>query len=774
MKKFGIGQPVTRLEDFRLLTGNGLFTDDIRLANAAVGLVVRSPYAHAEITAIDTTQASASKGVLAVYTAADIAGEIAEIPCLAPLPSRDGSPPKGPNRPVLAAKRVRYAGDAVAFVVAETLEQARDAAELVDVDYNELDVVIGVEQALAGGAPQIFDDAPGNLVLDWEVGDEAAVQAAFDAAAHVTELSLVNNRVVPNSIEPRAAIAEYSDAAGYTLHVGSQGVASFHAALSGPILNEPGERVRIVTPDVGGGFGMKAFVFDEYPLVMFAAKKLGRPVKWTGERTESFVADSHGRDLVSDIKLALDGEGKILGYRVDTRANLGAYLSMFAPYIPTMAATQVLGGVYKVPAIYVGVKCALTNTPPVDAYRGAGRPEAAYMLERAMNQAAAELGLTQDEIRARNFITAADIPYKNFTGATFDSGDFAGNMKSGMDLADWSGFDARRAESVSNGRLRGMGMAYYIECTLGAPHEEVGLTFTDEGRIELIVGTQSNGQGHRTTFAQIIAERLDVPVDIIDLIEGDTARKVDGGGTGGSRSLQMVGNATVAACDAVVDKGKQLAALVLETGAEDISFEDGLFQAKGTNRSIAVLDLAAEASALVDLPAELTGGLSVAASYKMQASTFPNGCHIAEVEVDPETGVMAVVAYAVSDDFGVVINPDVVAGQVHGGIAQGIGQAVTENCVFDKDSGQLLTGSFMDYGMPRADDIPPIRLKLNGVPCQTNPLGIKGCGEAGTIGACPSVMNALVDALSARGITHVDMPATPQKIWSLLNGMAAE
>ncbi|MCH8863126.1 MAG: xanthine dehydrogenase family protein molybdopterin-binding subunit, partial [Proteobacteria bacterium] len=746
VKKFGIGQPVTRLEDSRLLTGNGLFTDDIRLAGAAVGTMVRSPYAHAEIKRINTDQARAADGVLAVYTAADIAGEVGEIPCVAPLPGRDGSPPKGPNRPVLAASRVRYAGDAVAFVVAETLAQAQDAAELVEVDYEALDVVTGVERALSDGAPQIFDDAPGNLSLDWEVGDEAAVQTAFDAAAHVTALTLVNNRVIPNPIEPRAAIAEYSEDAGYTLYVCSQGVASFHKALAG-ILNEPGERLRIVTPDVGGGFGMKAFVFDEYPLVMFAARKLGRPVKWTGERTESFVADSHGRDLVSDIKLALDGEGKILGYRVDTRANLGAYLSMFAPYIPTMAAVQVLGGVYKIPAIYVGVKCALTNTPPVDAYRGAGRPEAAYMLERAMNQAAAELGLTQDEIRRRNFITAADIPYTNATGATFDSGDFPANMESGMALADWSGFAARQKESEARGRLRGIGMAYYIECTLGAPHEEVGLTFTDDGRVELVVGTQSNGQGHHTTFAQIIADRLDVPADIIDLIEGDTARKADGGGTGGSRSLQMVGNATAAACDAVVDKGRQLAAIILETGEEDISFADGLFQAKGTNRSIAVLDLAAEAGALDDLPPELAGGLSVAASYKMQASTFPNGCHIAEVEVDPETGVMAVVAYAVSDDFGVVINPDVVAGQVHGGVAQGIGQAVTENCVFEEESGQLLTGSFMDYGMPRADDIPPIAFKLNGVPCQTNPLGIKGCGEAGTIGACPSVMNALVDAL---------------------------
>jgi aerobic carbon-monoxide dehydrogenase large subunit len=770
VQKFGIGQSVLRMEDDRLLKGAGNYTADRNLPGQAYGLVYRSPFAHAEIKSIDIEEASALNGVLAIYLGEDLEGKIGDMPCIAPIPGKDGNPPAAPKRPVIARGRVRHIGEALAFIVAESLEVARDAAELIDLDLEPIDAVVGVEAAVGEGAPQICPDAPGNISLDWEVGDAAGVAAAFEAAAHTVSLNLVNNRVIPSPIEPRAAIADYRDDAGYTLYAPTQGVFGMKKMLCGMILNEPPERVRVVTGDVGGGFGMKIFLYAEYVMALFAARQLKRPVKWVGDRSEAFVSDTHGRDLVSDVSLAFDEQGKILAYRVETLAAFGSYLSIFAPAVPTVLAVPVLGGVYDIPKIHVSVKGVLTNTPPTDAYRGAGRPEAAYMIERIMNAAADQLGISQDEIRRRNFITPQQMPFTNACGSVFDSGEFERNMNDAMSATKWKGFEGRRANSEKAGRLRGIGMAYYIECTLGDPVEEVRLEFTDGGRVALYVGTQTNGQGHLTTFSQIISERLGISHELIDLIQGDSDLKADGGGTGGSRTLQMIGNASLGACDMVIEKGKRLAAHILEAGEGEVEFEDGLFQLKGTNRSIRLIDMAFDIPEDADMP----DGLSVVASYTKSAPTFPNGCHICEVEIDPDTGATKVVDYHVVDDLGVVINPMVVEGQVQGGVVQGIGQALTENCLFEEGSGQLLTGSFMDYGLPRADDLSDIGFSTNEVRCQTNPLGIKGCGEAGTIGAMPALMNAIMDAVAGRGIKNLNMPVTPMKMWQALNRHAAE
>jgi len=775
VKKFGIGQSLARLEDDRLLKGEGKFTADINREDQVYGYVVRAPFASGFIKSIDLQAAKAVKGVLEIYTSVDLDGKVGPMPCLATIPGKDGVPPRAPVNHVLSGDRIRHVGEAVAYVVASSLNAAKDAAELIDIDYEELDAVVDVESAIADDAPLVADEAPGNISLDWEVGDKEGTDEAFKEADHLVKIKIVNSRVIPNAIEPRAALATYDDDTGFTLVAPSQGVWSMQAALANAIFHVPLDRMRVVTHDVGGGFGSKIFVFREYVLALFAARELGRPVKWVGDRSESFFSDPHGRDHISTAELALDNTGKILGYRVHTLAAFGAYLSQFGPYIPTAAAVQVLGGVYKIPFIHVDVQGVLTNTPATDAYRGAGRPEAAYLLERTMDAAAVQLGIGQDEIRRRNFIPESAMPYENATGAIFDSGTFEINMDRAMTQADWAGFPARRSASEAAGKLRGIGMAYYIECTLGPPVEEVTMNFRDDGRVEMVVGTQTNGQGHLTTFAQVIAERLGIDIEKIDLLQGDTAKKAVGGGTGGSRSLQMVGSATLNACDAVVEKGKALASHVLDS--DQISFSDGVFQASGTNRTIAIMDLAEQARRRDDWPEdlqkELTNGLGVTVSYNLQASTFPNGCHICEVEVDPDTGVVEVKTYHVVDDVGIVVNPMIVEGQVQGGVAQGIGQALIEYSVFEAGSGQLLTGSFMDYAMPRADDMPDIIFSYNEVPCTTNPLGIKGCGEAGTIGAVPSTMIAIQDAVRSAGgmgARHVDMPVTPFKLWGVLNG----
>ena len=762
MQKFGIGQPLKRREDRRFVTGQGRYTDDLREKGQLTGHALRSPMAHARIERIDTAEAEAVPGVHLVFTAADLAAEgVGAIPCFVKLGGGHIE-----DRPVLPERHVRHVGEAVAFVVAETAAAAEEAAELVEVDYEPLGAVTDVAAAAAGGAPQLFEDAPENRSFVWDCGDGAATEAAFETAAHVTRIEIRNNRVAPTAMEPRAINAAYSKQEGFTATLGTQGVATLQP-LFAKLLGEPPERVHLMTPDVGGGFGMKTFMYPEYVLAMLAARRLGRTVSWTGSRSDSFLGDIHGRDLASEAELALDAEGRMLAYRIRTKANMGAYCSNFGPAIASFVPQQVVPGPYRIPVLYQHVTGVYSNTQPVDAYRGAGRPEASYLLERLVDRAAVEIGLAPDEIRRRNFVTSEEMPYTNAVGATYDSGDFARNMDDAMARADWAGFPARRSDSETRGCLRGIGMAYYVECTLGDPTEEIDLRFTEDGRLTMAVGTQSNGQGHETAYAQVLGARLGVDPVLIDVHQGDTAEKPTGGGTGGSRSLQMIGNACVAAADAVIDRGRALMAALFDAQPEDVRFEDGHFQIEGTNRRLSVLDLAGEARRAEGLPEALAGGLDLSASYTKSGSTFPNGCHICEVEIDPETGITRILRYTVVDDFGTVINPMLVAGQVHGGVVQGLGQVLGEDVRYDEE-GQLMTASFMDYVMPKADDFPFIDFSYNEIACATNPLGLKGCGEAGTIGACPAAMNAILDALRPLGVAHLDMPATPLLVWQAI------
>jgi len=767
MAKFGIGQPVRRVEDQRLVTGRGRFTDDVNLPGQVYGFVVRSPHAHARIRRIDTSKAMAAPGVLAVLTAADVGG--ASIPCFVPITNRDGSKAPMPAHPILCRDKVRYVGDKVAFVVAETRAQARDAAELVEVDYEPLEAVVDTAAALGARVPPVHEECPGNLAFDWHFGDEQAVAAAFAKAARRVRLELVNNRLVCNPMEPRAAVAEWDAGAGkLTVHTCTQGGWAFRDVLA-QNLGLPKEKVRVVTPDVGGGFGMKAMFYGEYALCAFAARKLGRPVKWTSERGEAFLSDSQGRDHVTVAELAFDSDHRILGLKVDVVANMGAYYYFFAPFIPTGAALKVLPGVYDVKCLSYGVKAVFTNTVPVDAYRGAGRPESIYCIERLMDLAAAELGVDRLELRRKNFIRPEQMPFKTAAGEVYDSGDFERVMTAAVARADWQGFPARRAEAARRGKLRGIGLCYYIESTMGNPVEHATVRFAADGAVEVLVGTQSNGQGHETAYAQVLVDRLGVPFEKVRIVQGDTDAIADGGGTGGSRSLTAEGVAILEASDRVIEKGKIAAAHVFEAAVADIAFEGGTFRVAGTDRAIGIMELAERVRVMASKPAGLEEGLDASASIELDAWTFPNGCHVAEVEVDPETGVTRIVRYTVVDDFGVVVNPLLVEGQVHGGVVQGIGQALLEHTVYDR-SGQLLTGSFMDYCMPRADDLPSFDFSTVEVRCRNNPLGVKGCGEAGSVGSCAAVINALVDALSPLGIRHVDMPALPEKVWRLAQG----
>ncbi len=768
MQKFGIGQPVPRTEDARLLTGRGRYTDDVARPGQTHAAFVRSPHAHAAIRGIDSADAAGQPGVLGVFTVADLEADgVAPIPCQSGLKQRDGSPYVAPPRPALAKGRVRHVGDPVAVVVAETPEAARDAAELVLVDYDDLPSVTGTAAALEPGRPQVWDEAPGNLCFDWELGDAAAVEAALAGAARVVELEIVNNRVVPNPLEGRACLAEVEAETGrLVIHVTSQGVHGLRRQFA-KLLGLPESQVRVVTTDVGGGFGMKLFNYPEYMVCLFAARRLKRPVKWTAERTEGFVSDDHGRDHVSRARLALDAEGHFLGLRVDTIANLGAYLSNYGPFVPTDAGSAMLVGSYRTPAVHVRVKGVFTNTQPVDAYRGAGRPEAAYLLERLIDHAGRVTGLGPAEIRRRNFIPPDAMPYATPLGQVYDTGDFARNLADGMALADLDGLPARKAEARARGRRRGAGLSTYIEACSGGGPEQATVQVNGDGRVVLMIGTQSNGQGHETAYKQILADRLGIPPEDVEVVQGDTDRVVWGSGTGGSRSVPVGGAALAESAGRVLAKATDVAAELLETAAVDVAFEEGRFHVVGTDRAVTFREVAAKAAS--------DGGVAFSemARWTPPASTFPNGCHVAEVEVDPETGVVEVVRYSVVDDFGTVINPLLVMGQVHGGVAQGIGQALHERVVFDPDSGQLLTGSFMDYQMPRALDIPPIAVTLNCVPSTTNALGMKGAGEAGAIGAPPAVINAIVDALAEDGVTHIDMPATPQAVWQAIRDRRA-
>jgi carbon-monoxide dehydrogenase large subunit len=767
--KFGTGQSVRRTEDFRFITGHGQYTDDIRLPKEARVAFVRSPYGHACIRSIDTEAAKSAPGVVAVLTQADLeAAGARPMVTMTPVKGKDGSFPKGVAKDFLARDQVTFVGEAVAMVIAETLAEASDAAELVQIDYESLDATGTLEAAPSGA--QIWEEVPGNLCLDWQDGKEDACNAAFAAAAHVVGLDMVQNRIVVNSMEARGAVGEYdAETESYTLHSGNQGSGGLRVNIA-RVLDVPPEKVRVISPDVGGGFGMKAGLYPEQCCVLSAAKIVGRPVRWSSGRTEAFLADHHGRDMRTRAEGAFDRDGRILALRFTGTANLGGYLSGFAPFIPTLAGSRIFGGVYRVPAFYTNIQLYFSNTAPVNAYRGAGRPEAAFYMERLMDVAARRIGIDRVEIRKRNLIAPDELPYKNWWGVSFDSGDYPHLLEQGLKRADAAGFAARRQESESRGKLRGLGIAYYVEITAAAGSEPARVAFTDNGGVELYVGTQSNGQGHETAFAQLVAEKLGVPFESIAVKQGDSDW-VNGGGTGGSRSLNMSGGALLGASDEVIKKGKTAAGQVLQAGGADVSFDIvegiGRFRVADTERAISIGELAVTLRR-EKLPG-FENGLDSDAMYQGAASTFPNGCHVCEAEVDPDTGQVQIVSYSVLDDFGRVINPMLVAGQVHGGVVQGLGQALMENCVYDPESGQAMTASFTDYAMPRADDMPDIRFAYEEIPCKTHALGAKGCGEAGTVGALPAAISAIADALD---VDHIDMPATPERVWRALQEKA--
>jgi carbon-monoxide dehydrogenase large subunit len=763
--KFGIGQAVRRKEDLRLLTGSGCYLDDINLPRQTYAHILRSPHAHATIEAIDTAAARAAPGVVAVLTGADAEDDkVARIPCMAHV-----TPDLiDPVRPVLVTERVRHVGDMIAVVIAETPAAARDAAEMIDIQYKVLPAVCELAAAVTPGAPQIWPEAPGNRSFVWRDGDAAKTDALFARAQHVARVEIVNNRIVPSSMETRGAIAQHDvDDDSLTLYVSSQGPHLIKETILGTILpGFPPEKLRVVSRDVGGGFGMKVFLYPEYVMALWAARRIGRPIKWIEDRSEAFLADVHGRDNLTRAECALDDSGKFLAIRVKTLANMGAYLSMFGPYIPTAAGQGMHVGVYDFEAASVEVEGIFTNTVPVDAYRGAGRPEAAYMVERLVNEAARIMRMTPAAIRLRNFIAPEKLPFKTALGHTYDSGDFATLLKRALTQADADGAPRRKDEARARGKLRGIGISYYVECCGGAPGVPAVARFEPDAAVTLIVGTLSNGQGHETAYSQIAAERLGVPFENIRVVQGDTALLRAGSFTGGSRSVPVGGVAARSACDEAIAKGKEIAADLLEAAAVDITFEEGRYVVAGTDRTVGIVEVARVAH-------ERTGSpLAGAAEFLPDAPTYPNGCHVCELEVDRDTGTVAIARYTVVDDFGQVINPLLLAGQVHGGIGQGIGQALIEETRFD-DSGQMLTASFMDYAMPRAGDLPNYDFSWEVVPCRTNPLGIKGCGEAGTIGAPPAVMNALLDALAPLGITDLQMPATARRVWEAMRAATA-
>jgi len=778
MGQFGIGQAVTRIEDQRLLTGGGRYTDDIAVDGQAHAFILRSPHAHAEISHLDAKAAKAAPGVLAVLTGEDVAADgIASMPCMIPIKNIDGSSRTDTYRPILAQGRVRHVGQPVAAVIAETLAQARDAAELIEVSYRPLPATTDTYGSAQPGAPQLFDETANNLCFDWGKGDKVATDAAFAKAARVTTLDLINNRVVVNSMEPRAATAVYDAASDRsTLYTSSQGTHWLRDAIGDMILKIGKDKLRVITGDVGGGFGMKIFPHPEQPIVVWASRKLRRPVKWTADRSEGFMSDVQARDHVTRAEMAMDADGNFLGLRVTTYANLGAYLSHFGTFIPTDAGAGMLNGLYRIPAIWVNVKGVLTNTVPTDAYRGAGRPEAIYCVERLVDKCARELGVAPDAIRRRNFVTSEELPYKTALGDTFDSGEFAAIMEAGMARADWAGFAKRRDDSARRGKLRGIGMATYVEKCGGGFPETADVRFdTNADHITVYMGTVTNGQGHDTSYKQIMSHRLGVDTDDITVVQGDSDL-VPSGLTGGSRSVTVGGVAVLKASEAIIDKGKQIAAHVMETAVADIDYADATFRVAGTDRTMTLFDVARVAQDGSKLPEGLDAGLDESYTHAPDVPTYPNGCHICELEIDPDTGRLEIVRYTVVDDFGDIVNPLLIAGQVHGGIVQGLGQALHEHTVYDGQSGQLVSGSFMDYTLPRADDFPWFDFTMRNVPCKTNPMGLKGSGEAGAIGAPPAVINAIVDALAAAGApTEIDMPATPDAIWAAVNRpLAAE
>ncbi len=775
----GIGAAVRRKEDRRFITGAGTYTDDIQRPGQTWAAFVRSPHAHARIAGVRTDTARKAPGVVAVLTGADLAADkVGNLPAGWLIHSKDGTPMAEPPHPALAKDTVRYVGDEVAVVIAETRDQAREAAALVEVDYQVLPAAVTVTQAVQPGAPLVHDQAKANTCYDWHLGDKAATDAAFARAAKVVSLDLVNNRLIPNAIEPRSAIGEYDRATGdLTLWTSSQNPHVIRLLLAAFTLGVPEHKLRVVAPDVGGGFGSKIFHYPEDFVVLWAARRIGRPVKWTATRSESFMSDAHGRDHVTHGELALDGNGRFLGLRVRTLANMGAYLSQFAPSVPTYLYATLLAGCYTTPAIYAEVRAVFTHTVPVDAYRGAGRPEAAFLLERLVDLAARETGIDRVEIRRRNFIPKDKFPYQTPVALQYDSGDYHATLDAALKKADWAGFEKRRAEAKSRGKLRGIGISTYVEACGIAPSAVVGslgarvglwesasIRVHPTGTVTVFTGSHSHGQGHETTFAQVVAERLGLSVDQVEVVHGDTAKNAFGMGTYGSRSLAVGGMAMVAAADKIIAKGRKIAAHLLEASEGDVEFKAGAFAVKGTDRAKSFGEVALAAYIPFKYPAGLEAGLEESAVYDPKNFTFPAGCHVCEVEIDPETGVTQVVGFTAVDDVGTVINPMIVEGQVHGGLTQGIGQALFEGALYD-DAGQLLSGSYLGYTMPRATDLPWYAVGNHATACTHNQLGVKGVGEVGSIGSPPAVINAVVDALAHLGVKHVDMPATPERVW---------
>jgi aerobic carbon-monoxide dehydrogenase large subunit len=774
-----IGTAVKRKEDYRFLTGGGTYTDDVQLDRQTYAYFVRSPHAHATIQRIGKDKALKAPGVVAVFTGEDLAAaKVAGLPCGWLITDVNGQPMKEPAHPPLAQGKVRYVGDHVAVVIADSYLQAKDAGELVEVDYGVLPAVVDVGEARKQGAPALHEIAPDNTCYVWALGDKAAVDKVFASAHHDTKLDFVNNRLIPNAVEPRAALASYNRAEdSYTLYVASQNPHVERLLMTAFVLGLPEHKVRVIAPDVGGGFGSKIYLYAEDVVVTWASRQINRPVKWTAERSESFLSDAHGRDHLTHAELALDKDGKFLAMRVQTTASMGAYLSTFASCIPTILYATLLAGQYTTPLIYCEVTAVFTNTAPVDAYRGAGRPEATYVVERLVETAAREMKLDPAEIRRRNFIR--EFPYQTPVALLYDTGNYEATLTEALKLADVAGFPARKQEAAARGKLRGLGYAAYIEACGIAPSNiagslgaRAGLFEAGEvrvhptGKVTVFTGSHSHGQGHETTFAQVVASRLGIALDDVDIVHGDTGRILFGMGTYGSRSIAVGGTAIVKAVDKVIAKGKKIAAHLMEAAEADVEFTDGIFKVAGTDKQIPFAQVALTAYVPHNYPLDkLEPGLNENAFYDPTNFTFPAGTYVCEVEVDPDTGSTQIVSFTAVDDFGKIINPMIVAGQVHGGLTQGIGQALLEGCRYDKDSGQLVTGSMLDYCMPRADDVPSFKLDTNETPCTHNPLGVKGCGEAGAIGAPAAVMNALTDAL---GVRDLEMPATPERVWRAL------
>jgi aerobic carbon-monoxide dehydrogenase large subunit len=778
-----IGARIARKEDYRFLTGAGQYTDDVTLPNQTYAAFVRSPHAHARIKKIDIQKAKASAGVLAVYTGEDVAAaKLGGLPCGWLITDVNGQPMKEPPYPVLAQGKARFVGERVAVVVAETLALARDAAEKVEVDYETLPAVVDGVKATAKGAPQIHDVAPNNTCYVWALGDKAAVDAAFAKAAHVTKLEFINNRLIPNAIEPRAANGAYSRAEdSYTLYVASQNPHVERLLMTAFVMGLPEHKVRVVAGDVGGGFGSKIYLYAEDVVVTWAAKQLNRPVKWTADRSESYTSDAHGRDHHTVAELALDKDGKFLAMRVNTVANVGAYLSTFASCIPTILYATLLAGQYTTPLIHCQVTAVFTNTSPVDAYRGAGRPEATYVVERLVETAAREMKMDPAEIRRKNFIR--NFPYQTPVALLYDTGNYDATLDAAVKMADVAGYASRKKASEAKGKLRGIGYACYIEACGIAPSAVAGslgaraglfeageIRVHPTGSVTVFTGSHSHGQGHETSFAQVVADRLGMPIENVDIVHGDTSKILFGMGTYGSRSIAVGGTAIMKALDKVIAKGKKIAAHLMEAAETDVEYDRGVYQVKGTDKKKMFGEVAFAAYVPHNYPHDkLEPGLNENAFYDPSNFTFPAGSYVCEVEVDPETGKVTVDRWSAVDDFGKIINPMIVEGQVHGGLAQGIGQALTEGCHYD-DSGQLVTGSFMDYCIPRATDVPNFQVDTRETPCTHNPLGVKGCGEAGAIGAPAALMNAITDAL---GVKDMPMPATPQNVWTTLKNRKA-